>query len=119
MRAAVSAWVRHAPTTTARRARPAATAAALLPVIEADTVVVGAGVVGLATARALARRGREVLLLDARPAFGAGISSRSSEVVHAGEKKRGRSTKKQAACVHAFFFFFFFAPDPRARALTF
>jgi L-2-hydroxyglutarate oxidase LhgO len=116
MRAAVSAWVRHAPTTTARRARPAATAAALPPVIEADTVVVGAGVVGLATARALARRGREVLLLDARPAFGAGISSRSSEVVHAGEKKRGRSTKKQAACVHAFFFFFFRARPSRSRS---
>ena len=52
---------------------------------DVDAVVVGAGVVGLATARALAGRGRDVLLLDAGPDFGTGVSSRSSEVVHAGE----------------------------------
>ncbi|NTV10281.1 MAG: NAD(P)/FAD-dependent oxidoreductase [Zoogloea sp.] len=51
---------------------------------EVDCVVIGAGVVGLACARALALRGREVLILEAEPAFGSGISSRSSEVIHAG-----------------------------------
>lgn len=49
-----------------------------------DCVVVGAGVVGLACARALALAGREVLVLEAAPAFGTGVSSRSSEVIHGG-----------------------------------
>jgi L-2-hydroxyglutarate oxidase LhgO len=51
---------------------------------EVDVVVVGAGVVGLACARALALSGRAVLILEAEPAFGTGVSSRNSEVVHAG-----------------------------------
>lgn len=50
----------------------------------ADCVVIGAGVVGLAVARALARKGREVLILEAADAFGTGTSSRNSEVIHAG-----------------------------------
>lgn len=50
----------------------------------ADVVVIGAGVVGLAVARALAMRGREVLILEAAETFGTGISSRHSEVIHAG-----------------------------------
>lgn len=49
-----------------------------------DTIVVGAGVVGLATARALALDGREVMLLEAADAIGTGTSSRNSEVIHAG-----------------------------------
>lgn len=49
-----------------------------------DTVVIGAGVVGLAVARALARAGREVVVLEAERAIGTGVSSRNSEVVHAG-----------------------------------
>ncbi|MFV8570430.1 NAD(P)/FAD-dependent oxidoreductase [Marinobacter sp. SBS5] len=49
-----------------------------------QTVVIGAGVVGLAVARELARSGREVLVLEAGPRFGEGISSRNSEVIHAG-----------------------------------
>lgn len=49
-----------------------------------ETVVVGAGVVGLAVAQELARSGREVLVLEAGERFGAGISSRNSEVIHAG-----------------------------------
>ena len=49
-----------------------------------DCVVVGAGVVGLAVARALAQRGREVLVLEAEAAIGTGTSSRNSEVIHAG-----------------------------------
>ncbi|HEV2678188.1 MAG TPA: NAD(P)/FAD-dependent oxidoreductase [Aliidongia sp.] len=47
-------------------------------------VVAGAGVVGLAVARALARAGREVLVLEAADAIGTETSSRNSEVVHAG-----------------------------------
>ncbi|MBX3656223.1 MAG: NAD(P)/FAD-dependent oxidoreductase [Ramlibacter sp.] len=49
-----------------------------------DCVVVGAGVVGLAVARALALRGREVMVLEATEAIGTGTSSRNSEVIHAG-----------------------------------
>ena len=49
-----------------------------------DVIVVGAGVVGLACARALALAGREVLLLDAEAGIGMVTSSRNSEVIHAG-----------------------------------
>lgn len=49
-----------------------------------DCVVVGAGVVGLAVARALALQGREVWLLEAANAIGTETSSRNSEVIHAG-----------------------------------
>ena len=51
---------------------------------EVDAVVIGAGVVGLAVARALALAGREVVILEAESAFGTGTSSRNSEVIHAG-----------------------------------
>jgi L-2-hydroxyglutarate oxidase LhgO len=49
-----------------------------------ECVVIGAGVVGLATARALAQSGREVLVLESANGIGTGTSSRNSEVVHAG-----------------------------------
>jgi len=49
-----------------------------------DAVVIGAGAVGLAVARTLAQRGREVLILEAADRFGSGVSSRNSEVIHAG-----------------------------------
>jgi L-2-hydroxyglutarate oxidase LhgO len=49
-----------------------------------DSIVVGAGVVGLAIARALARAGREVVILEAEGILGAHASSRNSEVLHAG-----------------------------------
>ncbi|MCY4049723.1 MAG: NAD(P)/FAD-dependent oxidoreductase [Hyphomicrobiales bacterium] len=51
---------------------------------EAGCVVIGAGVVGLAVAAELGARGREVLVLEEADSFGAGMSSRNSEVVHAG-----------------------------------
>lgn len=51
---------------------------------QVEDLVVGAGVVGLALARALALRGREVLLVEAEERIGTGISSRNSEVIHAG-----------------------------------
>ena len=49
-----------------------------------DAAVVGAGAVGLAVARALALHGLETLVLEAEPGIGNGISSRNSEVIHAG-----------------------------------
>lgn len=49
-----------------------------------DCVVIGAGVVGLAVARALALQGREVVILEAENAFGTITSARNSEVIHAG-----------------------------------
>src|SRR5580693_8832289 len=49
-----------------------------------ECVVVGAGVVGLAVARALALGGREVMVLEQEPGIGAHTSSRNSEVIHAG-----------------------------------
>lgn len=49
-----------------------------------DCLVIGAGVVGLAAARALAQAGHEVVILDAADAIGTGASSRNSEVIHAG-----------------------------------
>jgi len=51
---------------------------------EIDCVVIGAGVIGLAVARALAQSGRETLILEQATAIGTGISSRNSEVIHAG-----------------------------------
>jgi L-2-hydroxyglutarate oxidase LhgO len=51
---------------------------------QVDAVVIGAGVVGLGIARALAIAGREVLVLEATGQIGTGTSSRNSEVIHAG-----------------------------------
>ena len=51
---------------------------------QVDAVVIGAGVVGLAVGRALAMRGLETLVLERELAIGTGVSSRSSEVIHAG-----------------------------------
>lgn len=49
-----------------------------------ECIVAGAGIVGLATARALALAGREVLILEAEGVIGSGTSSRNSGVIHAG-----------------------------------
>ena len=53
-------------------------------IYQTDCVVIGAGAVGLACAAELARRGRDLLVLESASAFGSGISSRNSEVIHAG-----------------------------------
>ncbi|MBL8544212.1 MAG: FAD-dependent oxidoreductase, partial [Hyphomonadaceae bacterium] len=53
-------------------------------IYETGCVVVGAGVVGLACAVELARRGQDVLVLEATGSIGSGTSSRNSEVIHAG-----------------------------------
>lgn len=49
-----------------------------------NTAVIGAGVVGLAVARALAQAGREVLIVERHAAIGTETSSRNSEVIHSG-----------------------------------
>ncbi len=49
-----------------------------------DVLVIGAGVVGLSVARALAQSGREVIVVEKNTAFGEETSSRNSEVIHAG-----------------------------------
>ena len=49
-----------------------------------DTIIAGAGVVGIAVARVLAQAGHEVMVLEAEEGIGTGVSSRNSEVVHAG-----------------------------------
>src|SRR3569623_368893 len=55
-----------------------------IPMDQVECVIVGAGVVGLAIARRLARAGREVIVLEAAESIGTGTSSRNSEVIHAG-----------------------------------
>lgn len=49
-----------------------------------EVLVVGAGVVGLAIARALAQAGRDVVIAEQHTGIGGGVSSRNSEVVHGG-----------------------------------
>ncbi|MDW6024731.1 NAD(P)/FAD-dependent oxidoreductase [Mesorhizobium sp. BAC0120] len=60
-----------------------------------DAVVIGAGAVGLAVARALALAGREVIVLEAERMIGSGTSSRNSEVIHAGLYYAPNSMKAQ------------------------
>lgn len=63
-----------------------------------DAFVVGAGVVGLAVARALARAGLEVVVVEREGLYGSGVSSRNSEVLHAGHYYDAGSLKA-ALCV--------------------
>lgn len=49
-----------------------------------DTAIIGAGVIGLACAAALAETGHDVLIVEKEDTIGTGISSRNSEVIHAG-----------------------------------
>ncbi|WCJ28671.1 L-2-hydroxyglutarate dehydrogenase mitochondrial [Euphorbia peplus] len=62
---------------------------------KADCVVIGAGVVGIAAARALAQKGRDVLVVDSASTFGSGTSSRNSQVIHAGIYYPHQSLKAQ------------------------
>jgi L-2-hydroxyglutarate oxidase LhgO len=72
-----------------------------------DILVIGAGIVGLATARALARRGHAVVVAEAEGAIGTGISARNSEVIHGGMyypagSLRARHCVAGAALLYAF-----------------
>jgi L-2-hydroxyglutarate oxidase LhgO len=67
-------------------------------IYDIECVLIGAGVVGLACAAALARRGREVLIVEAASNIGSGISSRNSEVIHAG-LYYPTGSKKHVLCV--------------------
>jgi L-2-hydroxyglutarate oxidase LhgO len=49
-----------------------------------DAIVIGAGAVGLAVGRALAQAGHETIVAEAQGGIGQGVSSRNSEVIHAG-----------------------------------
>jgi len=49
-----------------------------------QTIVIGAGAVGLAIARSLALHGQEVMVLEQHGLIGSEVSSRNSEVMHAG-----------------------------------
>jgi L-2-hydroxyglutarate oxidase LhgO len=64
-----------------------------------DTIVVGAGAVGLACGYALGRSGRTVAILEREPRIGAGVSARNSEVIHAGLHYPTRSYKARL-CVN-------------------
>jgi len=63
-----------------------------------DTIIVGAGVVGLAVARSLAVGGRDVLVIEKEDRIGSETSSRNSEVIHAGIYYPPQS-RKAALCV--------------------
>jgi len=67
-------------------------------VFDFDSLVIGAGVVGLACARSLALTGRSVLALEAEARIGEHASSRNSEVIHAGIYYPPGS-RKAALCV--------------------
>ncbi|HVL01759.1 MAG TPA: NAD(P)/FAD-dependent oxidoreductase [Dongiaceae bacterium] len=56
----------------------------LAPTEIMDCCIVGAGVVGLAIAHELAQRGHSVIIMEQADRIGSGISSRNSEVIHAG-----------------------------------
>lgn len=63
------------------------------------TLIVGAGVVGLAIARALAQTGREVIIVERESRFGTGVSARNSEVIHAGLYYEPQSLKAETSLV--------------------
>ena len=63
-----------------------------------ECLVIGAGVVGLAIARALARSRREVVVLESEGVIGSGVSSRNSEVIHAG-LYYPRNLNKRRLCI--------------------
>jgi len=60
---------------------------------EVDIVIIGAGVVGLAIAREVAKADRNVIILERNTAFGQETSSRNSEVIHGGMYYPGGSLK--------------------------
>lgn len=64
---------------------------------QVDAIVIGAGVIGLAVARALAQRGRDVIVVEKNAVIGEETSSRNSEVIHAGIQYRRGGMRAQLA----------------------
>ena len=60
-----------------------------------DVVVIGVGIIGIATSLEHAKKGLQVLLVEKNPTFGQGVSSRNSEVIHAGIYYPQNSLKAQ------------------------
>ena len=77
---------------------------------DVETIVVGAGVVGLAIARALAERGDEVMVLERHDGIGRETSARSSEVIHAG-LYYPRGSLKARLCVEGRHLLYAFATE--------
>ncbi len=78
-----------------------------MDVVEVETVIVGAGVIGLAIGAEMARRGRQVFILEGESAIGSGISSRNSEVIHSGiynakDSLKGRLCVEGRALLYAY-----------------
>ena len=65
------------------------------PSFHSEVIVVGAGVIGLAITRALAKAGKEVLLLEKNSSICAETSSRNSEVIHAVRFPHRRDCRSQ------------------------
>ena len=65
------------------------------PAEHVDALIIGAGVIGLTIARALALCGYEVAIVEAERRIGSGVSSRNSEVIHAGLYYEAGSLKAQ------------------------
>ena len=63
-----------------------------------QVLVIGAGVIGLCVARAAALAGHDVIVAEAADAIGTGISSRNSEVIHAGMYYPTGSLRGAALC---------------------
>lgn len=82
-----------------------------------DAIVIGAGVIGLAVARALALSGREVIVLERNDAFGLETSSRNSEVIHAGIYYRPGGLRSRL-CVEGKKKLYHYAQERRFEALN-
>lgn len=101
-------WIR---TSTRMRSDGGDSISISIPREKVDCVVIGAGVVGIAVARALALKGRDVFVIESAPTFGTVTSSRNSEVIHAGIYYPRHSFKVPstltASSIHISFYFAF------------
>ena len=61
--------------------------------MDVDITIIGAGAIGLAIAKTMACKGYSIALLEKEKQFGLGISSRNSEVIHAGVYYKTNSLK--------------------------
>jgi len=66
-----------------------------MPTIDAEIIVIGAGVIGLAIAERLSRSGKQVIIVEKENSFGQHTSSRNSEVIHSGIYYQANSLKSK------------------------